>query len=427
MTAAGELFRLDPAAVRSPYPVLSALRDDTPVVWFDELEAFVVSRYDDIVEVLRQPEVFSSHNTTGPIQDRDLARLMRELADDPVVGDLVRRRSALGRGRVLVRADPPAHTRQRSLVNRAFSPKVIRGLEGDIQRLADELIDAFLDRGQVELVSELALPLPMTVIANALGVSHEFHDDFKRWSDGVVGGFGRSRLDRDAMVEVIRAGTELGEYVIDVIAERERAGEPGPDLVSQLVYARVDGEQLSRYEIIEMVIQFLIAGNETTAKLITATMHHLALRPEVADMVRAEPELVPSLLEEVLRLEPPSGGLYRNVVADYELGGVTIPAGSSVYLAYAAGNRDPAAFESPDECVLDREVGTPHLGFGLGPHYCLGAGLARAEARIAVESLLARCDDVRLAIDPAEVPYDQSFMVRGIQVLPLTFRPRESA
>ena len=150
-------------------------------------------------------------------------------------------------------------------------------------------------------------------------------------------------------------------------------------------------------------------------------MLRLAADPTLADRVRADPDLVPPLLEEVLRLEPPAFGLYRVASADYELGGVAIPAGSSLWLVYAAGNRDPEQFEAPDECVLTRPGGSPHLAFGLGPHFCIGAGLARAEARIAVQSLLARCTDVRLEIEPEDIAYNPSYMVRGIQRLPLTF------
>jgi cytochrome P450 len=420
LAGAASLFDLDPESVRCPYPIFAALRDEAPVVWVDQLDAFVVSRYDLIAEVLRQPDRFSSRYTTGRATDRQVARMMSELvAEDGEIGAMVERRSKFGTTPVLVRADPPQHGRQRALVNRAFSPPAIRALEPDIEVLANSLIDRFVDRGRVELVAEFAAPLPMTVIAIALGVTLDRMDDFKRWSDAIVSGFGRNGLDKAELTGIIRARSELEEYLLAVIDEREL--EPQRDLISQIVHARVDGERLTRHEMVEMVIQFLLAGNETTAKLISSTMLHLARDPDEASRLRSDAELIGPFIEEVLRLEPPTNGLYRIAVADCELGGVSIPFGSAIWLAYAAANRDPQHFDAPDECLMRRQATSPHLGFGLGAHFCLGAGLARAEARISVQSLLARCEEVRLAIEPDDVAYEQSYMVHGIQRLPLTF------
>lgn len=381
----------------------------------------MVTRYDLIVEVLRQPERFSSRNTTGPITDRQLASLMRELGtEDPEVGAMLARRKEHGKMPVLVRADPPVHGRQRALVNRAFTPPATRALEPDIDALANSLIDSFVDRGCVELVSEFSVPLPMTVIARALGVSLDRIDDFKRWSDGIVGGFGRTSMGKSELTEIIRSRCELEVYLLGVIQERET--DPQDDLVSRIVHARVDGERLSHHEIMEMIVQFLLAGNETTAKLITSAMLRLATDSHLADCLRADPEHVGPFVEEILRLEPPSNGLYRISREDCEIGGVQIPKGAALWLVFAAGNRDPGAFAAPDDCLVRREAGAPHLGFGLGPHYCIGAGLARAESRIAIQALLTRCADIRLEIDPHDVPYDLSYMVHGVARLPLVFR-----
>jgi cytochrome P450 len=422
--AAVALFDLDPASVRCPHPAFTMLREQAPVVWFDQLDAFVVSGYDLIVEVLRHPDRFSSRYTTGPITDRQLGELMRELvAEDAELGAMLARRREYGTTRVLVRADPPVHGRQRGLVNRAFSPGAIRALEPGIEALAHGLIDGFIDHGTVELVGEFAVPLPMTVIADALGVSRDRRDDFRRWSDGIVGGIGQNDLDKEALTGIIRSRSELEAYLIEVIQAREVT--PTDDLVSRIVHSRVDGERLSHHEIMDMIVQFLLAGNETTAKLITSTLLHLVREPALADRLRADPALVAPVVEEVLRLEPPSMGLYRTAVADEEVGGVSIPAGSALWLVFAAGNRDPERFEAPDECSAERSTTVPHLGFGLGAHFCLGAGLARAEGRIAVRALLERLDDITLEIPPEEVPYDPSYMVHGISRLPLSFTPRK--
>ncbi len=420
-TAAARFFELDPASVQCPYPILGALRTEAPVAWFDQLDAFVVSRYDLIVEVLRQPEKFSSKSATGRLTKRQVAKMMAELvAEDDEIAAMVDRRSKVPSPPVLVFADPPVHGQQRKLVNRAFSPPAIRELEPDIQTLTTSLIDQFIDQGKVEFVREFAGPLPMTVIAIALGVELERMDDFKRWSDGIVGGIGRNVLGKAELTTIIRSQSHLEQYLLHLIDKRER--DPKSDLISQIVHSRVDGERLSTHEIIEMIIQFLLAGNETTTKLITTTMLYLARDAELAARVRSDPELLGPLIEEILRLEPPSTGLYRTATADYELGGELIPAGSSLLLVYAAGNRDPEQFQAPDECVVPRQTIAPHLGFGRGAHFCLGAGLARAESRIGVQSILARCEDVRLEIDVQDLPYDQSYMLHGIQQLPLTFR-----
>lgn len=424
--AAVALFELEPASVRCPHPAFAALREAAPVAWFDQLDAFVVSRYDLIVEVLRQPERFSSRYTTGPVTDRRLSQLMRELvAEDAELGAMLARRRQFGTTPVLVRADPPVHGRQRGLVNRAFSPRAIRALEPGIEALAHDLVDGFVERGRVELVGEFAVPLPMTVIADALGVARDRRDDFRRWSDGIVGGIGRNGLDKEALLGIMRSRSELEAYLVEVIQARE--AHPTDDLVSRIVHARVDGERLTHHEIMDMIVQFLLAGNETTAKLIASTVLHLARHPALADRLRADPTLVAPVLEEVLRLEPPSMGLYRMAVADEEVGGVPIPAGSAIWLVFAAGNRDPERFEAPDECLADRPSSVPHLGFGLGAHFCVGAGLARAEGRIAVQALLDRLDDIRLEIAPDEVPYDPSYMVHGISRLPLSFTARTPA
>ena len=224
-------------------------------------------------------------------------------------------------------------------MNRAFSPPAIRELEPDIQKLTTSLIDQFIDEGRVEFVSGFAGPLPMTVIAIALGVELERMDDFKRWSDGIVSGIGKNVLDKADLTTIIKSQSHLEEYLLHLIEERER--DPQSDLISQIVHSRVDGERLGAHETIEMIIQFLLAGNETTTKLITATMLYLAHDGELAARVRSDAELLGPLIEEILRLEPPSTGLYRTATTDYELGGELVPAGSSLLLVYAAGNRDP--------------------------------------------------------------------------------------
>jgi cytochrome P450 len=420
--AAGALFDLEPETVRCPYPLFAQLSEHAPVMWSDELEAFVVTQYDLIVDVLRHPEAFSSRNTTGPKTDRQLKALMADLiSDDAEIRSMIERRALYGTSRVLVRADPPVHTRQRAIVSRAFSPSVVRSLEPAILQLTEELIDAFDVGGLVEIGAQLASPLPMTVIATALGVELERMADFKRWSDGLVAGVGRNDMGPEELAQIMQSRSDLEDYLLQVMSLRQTS--PTDDLISRIIHAEVDGERLRIHEALDMIVQFLVAGNETTAKLITATILRLAQNPALAAELRAQPDQIPALLEEVLRLEPPSTGLYRMAVADCELGGLEIPAGSALWLVYAAGNRDARMFDAPDECVIDRKMPAQHLGFGLGAHFCIGAGLARAESRIAIEAMLRRFDRIELAVDPDQIEYESSYMVHGMRALPLVLSP----
>lgn len=416
--ACSALFRLDPQAVRCPYPILDDLRESAPLTWFDEIEAYAVTRYDLVLEVLRKPELYSSRGATGPITDRQLRQAVKELIQEsPEIKTMIERRARQGTGPVLVLADPPVHSRQRALVNRAFNPSAIRALEPDITALTESLVDAFESRDTIDLVREYSVPIPMTVIAVALGVELERMNDFKRWSDGVVSGVGRTDLTRDDLRAVILARSELEGYLLEVMQAREE--NPQEDLISRIVNARVDGERLTTHEAMDMIIQFLVAGNETTAKLITASALRLAADPTLANALRDDPSQIPGLIEEVLRLEPPSTGNYRITTQDCELGGVRLPAGTALWLVYAAANRDARSFEDPEACVIGRSSKANHLAFGMGAHYCIGAGLARVEARIAIDTLLRRFSSLAVDVDIAEIEYENSYMVHGIRRLPL--------
>ncbi|HVX18814.1 MAG TPA: cytochrome P450 [Acidimicrobiales bacterium] len=420
VSGARELFEFDPERVACPYPTFAAMRDRAPVAWYDELEAFAVTRYDLIVEVLRHPEQFSSRSATGPAADRKLMTVMAELAaEDPEIAELAVKLMTEATAAVLLQADPPEHPRQRALVNRAFTPAAIHAIEPEIEALAQGLIDGFIDKGEVELISEFAIPLPMAVIAKAVGVGADRVDDFMGWSNTLVAGVGVRELGKDEIASILRTRAVVADYLLGLVAER--TDDPRDDLISKLAHAEIEGERLTPAEVVSMVIQFLLAGNHTTAMAISTCMLQLAGDPELADRLRAEPDLVAPFLEEVLRTEPPVNGTYRIADAECELGGVHIPAGSALWLVYASGNRDPDEFPDPDAFQCPQASKSPHLTFGFGAHYCLGSSLARAEAQIALRALLDRCSDIRLGIDRADVAYDPSYMLHGLQSLPLTF------
>jgi cytochrome P450 len=440
--AAHALFDLDAGAIRCPHTVFAALRREQPVSWSPRIEAFVVTRHDDIVEVLHHPERFGSRLATGPVLARQMAQTFAELAaeDDEARGLLAAQR-AYARTPVLLNADPPLHGRQRSLVSRAFTPRKVQRREAAIADISRGLIDRFAGDGHVELVRQFAVPLPLTVIADALGVPVERMDDFKRWSDDFVVAIGNDRLTKADLGRLLRTQAEFYQYFAEQIDDRrlrrdDLASDIASDLVSDIVDARVDGQALSTGEMLGMFAQFLVAGNETTTKLITSAVLHLARDPEVAESLRRDPESVGPFVEEVLRLEAPVQGLYRLATEDTEVGGVPIPAGSSLWLVDASANRDEAHFPAPDECRPGRPGTSPHLSFGLGEHFCLGASLARAEARIAVQQLVARLADIRLAgarddgvgdggvgVEGAQLEYEPSYVLHGLKRLELTFSP----
>lgn len=415
------LLDLEPEAVACPYPYFARLREESPVEWIDALGCFAVTRYDDVLEVVRNPETYSSRMPTGPqAMSQTMVLLQEILMEDEEIRELLADGLPVGLTPVLLNADPPAHDRQRNLVNRAFSPRRVREMEKGIRDIADGLIDAFVDRGECEFVSEFAVGLPLTVIAGALGVPDGDLPTFKRWSDDFVVAIGNHLLSKERLASMLRSQAEFAAYFRSKIAERR--DDPRVDLISDVVHARIDGtEPLSEQEMLGMFSQFLVAGNETTTKLLASAMLRLVGDRELMAGVRSDRSLIPGLVEEALRLDPPVQGLFRVADRETELGGVRIPAGSSLWVVYASANRDETQFAGADTVELDRANAKAHLSFGQGIHYCLGASLSRAEGRIAFDALFDRLDDIELQAG-AELSYEPSYALHGLRALPLTFR-----
>ncbi len=417
------LFNLDPAALRCPYPYFERVRDDHPVVFVPEIECWLVTRYVDIVQVARDPHTFSSNMPTGPVLARQqLEAVHALLADEPeLAARLGRQRAGT---RVLLGADPPEHARQRKLVNRAFTPPKVHALEPRVREVANELVDAFVARGRAEIVHEYGVLLPLTIIAECLGVADDELPRFKKWSDDFTALIGNHNLTREQLRSLLLSQSEFFTYFTARIDERR--AEPREDLISDLVEATIDEVPLSNDEILGMLNQFLVAGNETTTKLIASAVRLLLDEPERMDRLRTEPDLIGPFVEEALRLEPPVQGLYRTAVTDTEVGGVSIKAGDHVLLMYAAGNRDAARFAEPERLDPHRPHLMSHLAFGSGEHFCLGAAFARAEGRIAIEVLLDRLVDIRPAdgVDLARLDYEPSYVLHGIKELPIEFTGR---
>ena len=412
------LIRREQSALACPYPIFSDLRRRSGPMYVSDIGGWLVTRYDDVRSILRDTEKFSSLNPTGPRSAGDvLTEGIIELMQDPSMSDAMER---LGRGRVavLLNADPPDHRRQRRLVNPAFRPDRIRIMESAIDdvahRLMEYVIEDLTSFGRVDIVSKFAVGLPMAIIALALGVSDDDLDTFKRWSDDIVMPVGNHSPTREQIRGFVTSTKEFTDYFIAQIEERRRS--PRSDLLSDIANAEIDGEELSVDEQLGMLQQFLVAGNETTTKLITNLVRHLAENPELQHRVRSDRSLIDGLVEEMLRLEAPVGGLFRQAKVDVEIGDVRIPAGDHLWLLFASANRDECKFASPDEIELGRTNVKEHLAFGNGEHFCPGAGLARAEARIAVGVLLDALHDITLDEDN-EFRFEDSFVLRGLTSL----------
>lgn len=407
------------AAITDPYGMFERLREKSPVHYVKGPGVWLVTRYSDICEVARNPAVFSSRNATGPHGQRRLAALEKLGADSAELRGAVAAGAFRDREPVLLRCDPPRHAAQRKLVNKAFSPARVRQIEDTVSEVCERLIDAVIDTGRMELVSDLAAPLPITVIAGALGVADGDLPTFKRWSDALAASIGNDDLNGEQVLAQITSQAEFAQYFIETIEDRRRT--PRNDLISDLVHACVDGESLSQDELLTMLAQFLIAGNETTTTHITATVLLLLDQPDLMSRCRADLSLVPALVEESLRVESPITGLYRTALVDTEVGGVPVPAGSHLLLCYGSGNRDPDQYGDPDSVDLDRVREGAHLAFGQGPHFCLGSPLSRAESRIALTALLTRMTNLRR--DPEARPLQRvpSYILRGVRRLDLLF------
>ena len=414
------IIDLEPEALRCPYPHFAAMRAEGPLHHVPELGYFMVTRYSDIMEIVRKPDVFSSQMPTGPqVMQSMMEGLMQAVQDQPELQEVITKGAMANAQPVLLNADPPLHTRQRSLVSRAFSPKRVASMEASIREIANALVDEFIGDGKVELVSQFAVKLPLIVIADALGVPRDELPTFKRWSDDFVVAIGNHKLSPQRLADMMKSQVEFRDYFAGKIEERRAA--PRDDLISDVVHAEIDGEALSEDEMLGMFAQFLVAGNETTTKMIASATVLLLDHPDQLAQVAADHGLIPNLVDEALRLESPVQGLFRTAVVDTEVGGVAVPAGTPLMLVYASGNRDDGVFADPDRFDVTRPNAKTHLAFSQGPHYCVGAALARAEGRVAMEVLLTRLDGLAYAPEH-DFEYEESYVLRGLKRLDLTFR-----
>ncbi len=393
---------LDPETRRCPYPFYARGRREFPLHLHGGLpfRLFSVFGYHDIQSILRDPQAWSNA-FTQVLAPQDLGPL-------PPPNMLL--------------SDPPQHSRLRSLVNKAFTPRIVQRLEPRMHEVARELLSAALEAGEVDLVEALAYPLPVVAIAEIIGIPPEDRERFKAWSDQAVASLGLAflaGLDPERVRRQRRLLDEMRSYFVPLAEERKR--RPREDLLTGLVQAEHEGSRLSYEEMLGMLVLLLVAGNETTTNLIGNAALELLERPELEQEVRAEPGLVPSLVEEVLRFSSPVQFAPRLCTRSVELHGVEIERGNIALCWIGSANRDEKVFERPDAFDLRRGK-SPHLAFGFGAHYCLGANLARLEAQVAIEALLARTHHFERT-DDAPLPLHPSPVFRAVTKLPVRLAP----
>jgi cytochrome P450 family 150 subfamily A5 len=426
------ILTMDEDVVDDPYRLAAALRQQCPVFREPRYNVVVVSRYDDLIDVARRPEDFSSILAAygpsgadrGPVPAELCGIAARAGGADPAPKGRVAELLASYQPDLqdqLQHVDPPLHSRHRRIVSRWFSPSAVAAREAEIRATASALIDRFSGGGRVEILDALAGPLPATVIADIIGIPREHRSLFLDWKEAVFG---------NPEAETSRATSEryvrIRELFASFIAARRE--QPGDDMVSNLVAARTaGGEGLDDPTVLGLLMLFLGGGQETTGKAITSGLRLLGERPALQRRLRAVPDRLPEFIEEVLRFEPPVRGIFRIATRDTTIGGVDVPEGSFVQLMWASGNRDESAFDDPDAFDPERYAGDrrpprPVLTFGHGIHLCPGAHLARLQIRVAFEELFGRFSWIRLA-DDNDFHYVRSHILRGLASLWLDLEP----
>ncbi len=391
---------LDPAVLANPYPLFRRLRTDDPVHWDHFLHTWVVTRYVDVLEVLH---TFSAERTHTPekLQAMGLTEMV------PIAQLMVQ---------LMLFMDPPAHTRLRSLASQAFSPARVEGLRSHIREIVNRLLDAVQDKHRMDLIRDLAEPLPAIVTAEMLGVPLNDRHQLKAWSTDFAEMLGNFQHNPEHAPRMLRTVHAMTNYFRDAI--RQQRENPREGLVHSLMLAEVDGDRLTEDEVVANSIVTMVGGLETTTNLIGNGVLTLLRHPEELKKLQKDLALVPSAVEEMLRYESPSQHTGRLAPADVELGGKIIKKGQAVMAVMAAANRDPERFPDPDRFDIARQDNR-HLAFGYAAHFCFGAALARAEAQEAFEAIVRRLPNLQL--EPGPLVWRNNLGLRGLTALPLSF------
>lgn len=394
----------NPAFKRDPYPAYAQMRREQPlarIVTPDGLPIWFVTRYDDVLQVLKDPRF---------VKDFRSVMTSEQLANIPPVPHSLQILNA-----TLLDRDPPDHTRLRTLVSQAFTPRTVEQLRPRVQAIADELLDAVADRREIDLIDTYAFPLPIMVISEMLGIPHADRDQFRRWSNVLVHG----SFEMQAHADELAAADAFVDYLRALVAARRSS--PRDDLVSGLVQAEEQGDKLGEDELIAMIFLLLVAGHETTVNLIGNGVLALLRHPDQLALLKRDPTLIIGGIEELLRHDGPvETSSPRFAREDVPIGEHVIRRGEMVLVILDSASRDDAHFVQPDDLDITRERNR-HLAFGHGIHYCLGAPLARIEGQIAINTLLRRCPDLRLAVDPEQLVWRPGMLIRGLVSLPVAW------
>ena len=370
--------------MQDPYPILRQLREEDPVHWSDSIGGWILTRYDDMVTTFKDTSHFSNEGR--------LAKAVAYLPDDAranfkVFEEHYRRKS-------LIHSDPPDHTRFRGLVNKAFTPRVVDAMRPRMQEITDELLDAVQQSGRMDVINDLAIPLPVTVLSEILGVPKPDVKFFKNWADDILRFQGVNKPAIETLQRSQSAIVEIRAYLSNLLKEKLR--NPSEDLLSKLAAAESEGDKLSEPELINTCITLLVAGHETTTSLIGNGIYLLLHYPEQWRLLQNDPSLLPTAIEEILRYESPVARQPRLMKQDTEMGGKVLRQGEMAFQMLNAANRDPVYFDDPDRFDIRRQKNR-HIAFGLGIHICVGAPLARAEGNIVLSTVLSRMPGMRLA------------------------------
>ncbi|MBM7841434.1 cytochrome P450 [Herpetosiphon giganteus] len=370
----------------NPYPWFKTMREQNPVYFDQTLGSWVVFRYADVKQVMTDYEHFSS-------APPDRGDGMNMFANS------------------MLMTDPPRHRQLRSLVNLAFTPRMIEQLHERIDGLVNGLLDDMLAQSEPDFIRDFATPLPMTVIAEMLGVPTEDQDKFKYWTEQII-----TSSNNPNMAEIVPIYQEFGAYLYSMIEQRR--AEPQADLISDLLKAQIDGESLSDMDLIGFCALLLVAGNETTTNLLGNAVRVFSEQPAIYAELRANPSLIPNVLDETLRYYSPVKAMPRHTHADQQIGDVTIPAGQRIMAVIGSANRDESQFPNADNFDLHRK-GNQHIAFGHGIHYCLGAPLARLEGKLALEALIKRVETIAIKPDAQlePIPTPITFGVKNLPVV----------
>jgi len=395
-----------PEAALDPYPLYEQVRAHDPVHWNKSDEFWYITRYADLMSIIRDPRVSSKR----------IANKARSLSEEE------REKVSLFLDAVsswILDSDPPTHTRIRSLVNKAFTPRMIENMRSRIQDLVDGMLDKVQSKGHMDVIEDLAIPLPGTVISDMLGIPEEDHHRFKKWSTDIAMSVAGSD-SVSSLVERLEMGQksflELFEYFTGLIESMR--GNRQDNLLSSLVEAEEAGDKLTEQELVANCVLLMFAGHETTSNLIGNGTVALLENPVQKKMLQEDSGLIGSAVEELLRFDSPVQKTSRTAATDIEIGGKTIKSGDLVYLSYGSANRDHLQFTDPDRLDITRKENR-HASFAQGIHYCLGAALARMEGQIAIDTLLKRMPGLKL--DTEDLQRNPSLVLWGFKEIPVSF------